>query len=324
MESSDKRPLIGVDLGGTNMQIGVVSHSGAVMSRSKRKTQAEEGYDAIIGRIVDAVGEALEEAGVSKDDIACMGIGAPGPIDPATGVVLNAPNLGWNDAPLGQTLTSKLGIEVRADNDVNVAIWGEYVRGSARGSENCLGAWIGTGVGGGFVLGGELFYGSQKTAGEIGHIQIAPHNPPGQRSLEHNCSRTAVVNRIVNLINAGRRSIVPELVEGKLNKIKSKTVAEAYKLRDQLVVEVVDDAAWRLGVALGGYVTALSLDRIVLGGGLTEALASAWVDRVRDAIVGVAFPEECKQVMVVASELEDDAGVVGAALLARRRVPSEG
>ncbi|MCW5776510.1 MAG: ROK family protein, partial [Phycisphaeraceae bacterium] len=177
--------------------------------------------------------------------------------------------------------------------------------------------------GGGGALGGRLHYGHFLTAGEIGHMHVLPTNPPGQRSLEHNCSRSAVVDRIVRLVRSNRKSMVVDLVGGDFDKIRSKTIAEAYAAGDALVREVVDDSADLLGAHVGGIVTLLALPRVVLGGGLTEAVGPPYVARVREAVRRVAFPDKCKAVEVMASELLDDAGIVGAALLAAERIGAE-
>lgn len=310
---------LGIDLGGTNVQIGVVTGTGQVLSRAKRKTLAEEGRDAVLDRIADGIDEACAAAGVPLDRIVAIGMGAPGPVDPSTGVVIEAVNLRWVNEPIAKIMGDMLGRPVYLDNDVNAAIYGEWKQGAGRGSNNLMGAWIGTGVGGGFILDGRLFYGHFLTAGELGHMILHQNNPPGVRSVEHNCSRTAICNRVRQLIEAGRPSIVTTLVEGKLTKIKSRTIAEAYMKGDALVVDIVHDSATRLGIMLGSIVTLLSLEKIVLGGGLTEAIGQPFVAHVRDAVQRTAFPDVCKKAEVVASTLEDNAGVVGAAFIALER-----
>ncbi|MAY73226.1 MAG: hypothetical protein CMJ31_00605 [Phycisphaerae bacterium] len=317
---SEDKVFLGVDLGGTNIQMGLVSEDGQVLTREKARTDAAEGRDAVLGRIVEGVNACCEDQGISLKDVTAMGIGVPGPVDYVRGVVVEAVNLGWSNEPIGEMLAQRLGIPVTLDNDVNVALYGEWKHGAARGANDVLGAWVGTGVGGAFILNGALYNGHFQTAGEIGHMIISPDNPPGVRSLEHNCSRTAICNRLRQLIEASRESVIPSLVDGKLHKIKSKIVAEAYGRGDELTVEVVHDAAERLGVVLGSLVTALSLGRIVLGGGLTEAMGAVWVEQVRAAVHRVAFPVTTRDVEVVATELLDNAGVIGAALLAKQRV----
>lgn len=320
MAAESQRPYVGVDLGGTNMQIGVVSDAGVVMSRAKRKTEAQEGRDAVLDRMVNGIEEACDAAGVAVADCAGLGIGAPGPIDPDQGIMLEAVNLAWERTPLAAIMTERTGLRTALDNDVNVALYGEWVAGCAKGAKNVVGIWVGTGIGGAFILNGAMHYGHFKTAGEIGHMLIFPDAPPGARSFEHNCSRTALCNRVRSMIEAGKPSVVEQLVEGKLHKIKSKTLAEAFRMGDELVVEMIHDAAQRIGVQAAGLVTALSLEKVVLGGGLTEAMGETWTEHIRSAVHQYVYPPVCRSVEVVASELEDNAGVVGAALIARDRL----
>ncbi|HZW10377.1 MAG TPA: ROK family protein [Phycisphaerales bacterium] len=322
-----ERPVVGIDLGGTNMQVGVVrpdarevGAGAAILGTARKKTKAEEGFEVVLDRVVAAVGEACEAAGMKPGDLGGVGIGAPGAVDPATGIVFEAVNLRWKEVELAKVLGEKLGLPVAVDNDVNVAVYGEWVLGAARGATNVLGVWVGTGIGGGLILNGRMFYGHYHTAGEIGHMLIFPNNPPGTRSLEHNCSRTAVVERIVRLIQSNRKSMLSEISGEKYEKIKSRALAQAYAAGDELTREVVDDAARLIGNQIGGIVTLLSLERVVLGGGLTEAIGEPFVARVREATKDIAFPDVCKGVDVVASELLDNAGLLGAAMIAADRV----
>jgi len=320
-------PAIGIDLGGTNMQIGVVhpaalgaepggDHEVLMAGRAKLKTKAEEGLEAVIDRLHRGVEEACAEAGIAVKELRCLGIGAPGAIDPAKGVVVEAPNLRWDNVPLAAMLEDRLELPVVVDNDVNVAVYGEDRLGAGEGSDFMLGVWCGTGVGGGLILGGKLYYGAKGTAGEIGHMLALPGSQPGSRSLEHNCSRTALAERLVKLIRANRKSMITELTDGKYEKIKSGVIGKAYDAGDELTREIVHEAAKLLGDHIGGIVTLLSLDRVVLGGGLTEALGEPWVEAVREACRRPAFPASVRDVAVVATALEDDAGLLGAALLA--------
>lgn len=313
------KEYVGIDLGGTNMQIGVVDSDCTLLSTAKRKTKPEDGFDAVLERMVSGIDEACQAAKTPIAQLSGIGIGAPGAVDPEEGVVLEAVNLRWNDVPLANILKKRLGIPAFLDNDVNVAIYGENKLGSGKNAQNILGVWLGTGIGGGLILNGGLYYGHFKTAGEIGHTILFPNNPPGSRSLEHNCSRTAVVDRILRLIASNRKSMITSLVDGDLTKVKSKTIGKAYEEKDELTVEVVDDVAQFLGVAIGGVVTLLSLPRVVLGGGLTEALGEGFVDLVQRSTRKIAFPDRCKKVDVVASKLEDNAGVYGAAMIAMER-----
>jgi glucokinase len=314
---------IGVDLGGTNMQIGVVSGSGSdarVIARAKKKTKAAEGQEAVIARLAEGVQEACQEAKVPPSELVAIGIGAPGVIDPATGTVLEAVNLRWNDVPLAQLVKDRFKVPVVVDNDVNVAVYGEYRLGAGDNAKNLLGVWLGTGVGGGLILNGQLHYGDFFSGGEIGHTTLFPRAAAGFRSFEQNCSRTSVVERLVRLIESNHKSILPELADGDLSEVKSKTVAKAYQAGDALTVEVVDDTAELIGIAIASAVTLLSLGRVVLGGGLTEALGEPLVERVRRTVRDHVFPHKAQAVKVVATKLLDDAGVLGSAMLAQEAI----
>ena len=317
---ADTNLVVGIDLGGTNVQIGVVEGGKKVLGRAKRKSKPEEGRDAVIGRIVEGVEEACKESKVKVSDLSGVGIGAPGAIDPDTGVVIEAVNLRWDNVPLADILGKKLGKPVLVENDVNVAVYGENKLGAGENARDLLGVWLGTGIGGGLILNGKLYQGNFFTAGEIGHTILFPGNPPGTRSLEQNCSRTSVVERLVKLIKSNHKSVIPSLVDGDLSEVKSKTVAKAYEMGDELTVEVVDSAAELVGVSIAGVVTLLSLGRVVLGGGLTEALGDALVDKVKKSVRAHVFPDKCRAVKVVGTKLLDDAGVLGAALMAGEKL----
>jgi len=320
MATANQRPVVGIDLGGTNMQIGVVDAGGKILGRSKKKTRSEEGAASVIQRIFDAITEACNEAQVPTRALLAVGIGAPGAIDPVTGIVLEAPNLRWNQVPLARTLAKHIGRPVYVDNDVRSAIYGEHQLGAGRGCSELLGVWIGTGIGGGLILRNELYHGFTNTAGEVGHMTLFPHMPPGSRSIENNCSRTAIVGRILSLIRTNHKSIIPKLADNDLTDVKARVVAMAFDRKDRVTVAVVEDAAENLGIAIASVVTALGLQRVVLGGGLTEAMGERLVSLVRRSVHAHAFPNVAKRVEVVKTELEADAGLLGAASLARKYV----
>ena len=320
MARARKTCLVGIDLGGTNMQIGVVTPENRVIGRSKKKTRANEGLTGVLDRIVAGVREACDDAGIRPEDLQGLGIGAPGAIEPAGGTVLNAPNLGWKDVPLAALLRKRLGVPVILDNDVNAAVYGEWKLGAGKGATDLLGVWIGTGIGGGLVLNDRLYYGAMFTAGEIGHTTLFPHAPPGSRKVEENLSRTALVDRLLRLMKMGHKSIIPQLADHDLTDVRAKTIATAFTRGDRLTHSVIEDAAELLGIVIANAVTLLSLNRVVLGGGLTEAMGESLVKPVRDSTRRHVFPEVLRSVEVVATRLEADAGLLGAALLARERL----
>lgn len=313
------RPVIGIDLGGTNMQIGVVDPLGKVIGRAKKKTRAAEGFKAVLGRMAEGVADACKDARIPVRSLAGIGIGAAGAVDPKTGVILQAPNLRWTNAPLARTLSTATGRPVFVTNDVRAAVIGEHAHGAGKGASHVLAVWLGTGIGGGLILDNRLYSGFFNTAGEIGHITILAGGPPGSRSFEHLCSRTAIADRIVKLIKIGRTSVVTRITEGDLSEVKARIIGEAYRKNDALVKEIVEDAGRAIGTTLAGLSSALSLQRIVIGGGLTEALGEPLVRTIRAAHHEAVYPHILRKTEIVKTRLEDEAGVVGAAVFAQKK-----
>jgi len=208
---------------------------------------------------------------------------------------------------------------VVVDNDVNVGAWGEYRLGAGRGFQDLMAVFVGTGIGGGLVLGGKLYHGHYFTAGEIGHTVSLPHNGLGRRSLENLASRTNVVNQLVGLIQVGHESRIKEITKGDLTQIRSKVLAEAVKKKDKLACEVIRDSARYVGAMVANMVTMLSLPCAVIGGGMPEALGETYVKWVREAFEEFVFPPQLKACKLVAAELGDHAGAIGAALLVREK-----
>ncbi|MGV6815121.1 MAG: ROK family protein [Phycisphaerales bacterium] len=312
----ESKLALGIDLGGTNIQAGVVDERGMVLGRAKVKTESEAGFDGVMDRVASAARQACEDAGVLMSSIHTAGLGVPGPIDPEKGIVIEAVNLRWNNAPVGMALADRLGVPVYADNDVNVAVYGEWRIGAGRQAPDMLGVWVGTGVGGGLIINSQLHRGAHYSAGEIGHMLLYPGAHLGSRSVEHNCSRTAITHELIKLIRSNHPSIVTSLTDGKLHKMKSKVLAMAYEQGDDLVTTVVNDAADRLGIAIASAATLLSIDQVILGGGLIQAIGKPMVDIIRDSVQREIFPHSLRSISVESCVLGDDAGLIGAGLIA--------
>jgi glucokinase len=318
---SGKQLYIGVDLGGTNIAAGVVDEKHKVIARDKKKTKADKGEEQVVERIAKCVREAVSNAELKLADIGGVGIGAPGAVDIKSGVVMNAVNLRWTDYPLAKALRDELdGVPVTLDNDVNVGAWGEYVAGAARDHQDMFGIFVGTGIGGGVVLNGDLYHGHFNTAGEIGHTVLHADAPLGNRTLENRASRTAVGSSLKALILANQDSALSEITDGNLDAIRSGALSKAVEQKDELTLKVLGVSAHYVGVAIANTITLLSLPCAVVGGGLVEALGDVYVDLVRQSFNDHVFPPILKKCAIVASTLGDDAGVVGAADLARTRL----
>ncbi|MSR41323.1 MAG: ROK family protein [Phycisphaerales bacterium] len=323
MKIAKDKVVAGVDLGGTNISVGILDCDGKVVGRAKRKTKASEGRDVVVRRLVEAVWRAMEDAKCDPSSLLGVGVGAPSAVDVSKGMVIKAGNLGWENVPLREILEKEFRLPVALDNDVNVAVWGEAQLGAARGRKNVLAVWVGTGVGGGLILDGKLWRGPFHTAGEIGHVVLFPGGQPGFMTVEDICSRTGVVNALRRLLPMHPDSALHALLrergaEGKSDdegSIGSAMIAKAYERGDELTLKVLNQSADLLGLAIANVVTMLAIDTIVIGGGLAEALGKPYLARVRKQFERTVFPSNCSGCEVVGSSLNDLAGVLGAGML---------
>lgn len=313
---------IGIDLGGTNMSVGVVDRRGRIVGRAKKKTKAHEGKDTVIDRLVAAMEAACEDAKVGMGDVRTVGIGAPGPVDYERGVVITAGNLGWKNVPLAEILRKRTGVPVCVDNDANVAAWGEATVGAGEGADSLLAVWVGTGVGAGIVVNRCVWRGDLWTAGEIGHLVSYPNGQPGSRKIEEFCSRTGMVRSLTTLAGLHpdslfNKALAKHQAEGKGGPLGSGALASCYEAGDPLVRDVVNSAADLLGTSIANWITMMSMRTVVLGGGVTEALGKPYLDRVEAAVKAAVFPAAlAPKVSLRMTKLKDEAGVLGAAMLA--------
>jgi glucokinase len=315
-------PVVGIDLGGTNMQIGVLSADGRIIGRCKRKTKAALGVDGVIERLVEGVARACAEAGVATGELGAIGAGIPGAIDAPRGVVYEAPNLRWIDVPIRDRLHEALGVPVAIDNDVNAALLGEARRGAGRGHPDLLGVWVGTGVGGALMLGNAIWRGPFFTAGEIGQTIASPTASPAKRTLEQNASRTGIVHTLELTLLQHPESLLHTLRRQNDDVIGSRQLAIAFESCDRAAVEAIEDAAELLGASIANVVTLLSIGAVVIGGGVTEALGQPFLDLIRRHFDRCVFPARLRSAALLLTELRDDAGVIGATLLAQELAAS--
>ncbi len=317
--------VVGVDMGGTKILSAVIDAEGNILGTAKLSTKAAEGASAVMDRIAESIRKAIDKSGVNEASIAAIGIGAPGPLDPATGVVIFAPNLGWRDVPLKAELEARTGVPTFVDNDVNVGTFGEHAFGAAQGVQNVVGIFVGTGIGGGIILNGELFHGASKTAGEVGHIIVKAGGPRcgcGTRGcLEAIASRTAMAKQFRKAIEKkGKKSVLTKLTDGDLSIIRSGVLVKAIQANDKLTLKVFKKVTRYLGIGVGSIVNFLNPDMIVLGGGVVEALDDTFIDNIRSYAEKYALPNTLSGVEIVRAKLGDNSGILGAAALARHRL----
>ena len=317
--------VIGVDMGGTKILSAVIDAEGNILGTAKVPTKADAGTSVVIDRIADSIQKAIGTSGVNETSIEAVGIGAPGPLDPETGVVIFAPNLGWRDVPLKAELEARVGIPTFVDNDVNIGTLGEHAFGAGKGVQNIVGIFVGTGIGGGIILQGELFHGASKTAGEIGHIIVKADGPRcgcGRRGcLEALASRTAMTKQFQKAIKKkGKKSVISKLTNGDLSAIRSGVLAKAIRANDKLTLKIFKKATKYLGIGIGSIVNFLNPEMIILGGGVVEALDDTFLDNIRAAAAKYALPNTLDGVQIVRAKLGDNSGILGAAALARQRL----
>ena len=311
---------IGFDLGGTKMLCGAIASDGSVIATKKKKTKELSDPDALLDRIVRCVDGCLKKAGLERNDVAEMGVAAPGPIDSKAGVLLETPNLGLREFPMARLLRDRLGFPVFLENDVNAGLYGEYRHGGAGGYRNIVGLFPGTGIGGAMIFDGVLYRGATGGAGELGHMIVEPGGRIcgcGRRGcLEAVAGRGAMAREATLLVISGKAPTIEAGAGTDVSRMKSSIFLDAIENGEEAVIELVDRAAWWLGVGMANCVNAFNPDVIVLGGGLVEKLGERYVAAAERSMREHAMEFLVRQVKIVTAELGDDAAVVGAAELA--------
>jgi glucokinase len=315
--------FVGVDLGGTKILSGVFKHSLECIGTAKASTKAQRGVEAVIERIARCVQDAADEADLTLKQVAGVGVGAPGAVDFAEGRVIFAPNMeGWKDVPLKKDLEKQLGVPVFVENDCNISALGVHVAELKGKPKHLIGIFVGTGLGGGLILNGELYGGFNHTAGEIGHMVLDVNGPKcgcgNKGCFEALASRTAIFQQIKAGIKDGQKTILTEMLGDDLGDLRSGDLRKAIRRGDKFVDKVVETAAEYIGIGVANLVNLFSPEVVVLGGGVIEALADEMMGVIVETAQDYAMPGTMKGVEIIASKLGDSAGITGAAVLARR------
>lgn len=308
---------IGIDLGGTKILAGLYDHDLTLLARAKHPTGAEGGPAGVFGRIGQAVDAVVREAKVDPAAVRGLGFGVPGQIEPNTTTVRYAPNLNWRDVDIQPLLPADWHWPVVLENDVRMGTYGEFAHGAAKGARHVFGCFVGTGVGGGLILDGELYTGFNGHAGEVGHVVL--HWRKGD-TLESLAGRRYQMKRAKTLLEEGPKKLRKDWKAVDLDKVKSSQLAELYAKGDPVAVQVVDDAARAVGAGIGSVVNLLSPEVVVLGGGVAGALGESFLERVWDVAQRYALPGATKNVRCLPAALGDDSGIVGCAAFARAKL----
>ena len=310
-----KSYAVGIDLGGTNIKGGLIRPDGTVVAKKSIKTEAQGGAEHVIRRIAALADELVAEVGMKKTDSAGICVGSPGPLDSGIGLIYEAPNLGWRDVRLSDMLAPLAGMPVFVENDANVAAFGEAWAGAARDSKCAILLTLGTGIGGGIVINGELWRGVSDTGAELGHMTINFEGPLcgcGARGcIEAYASATAVARRMKEAVESGRESSLSgDILAGR--DVDSKMIHDAALGGDALAGEVIEQTGRYLGIAVANFVNIFNPDRVVLHGGLVNAGEMLFAP-LRQTMKGLCFEASQRKLEILPSALKGDAGIVGAA-----------
>ena len=320
---ADKKWVIGVDLGGTNIVVGVLPMDGGdgeVLALKSEPTEAQRGAKYVVDKIVllieEARAEVVAQFGGTRSDFAGIGIGSPGPLNRPSGTVINTPNLGWRNFPLRDLVSNAVNLPAVLDNDANCATYGEWWLGAGRNTKTLIGLTLGTGIGGGIVLNGEIFHGVSDAAGEIGHMTIEANGrkcPCGNYGcLEAYASGPAIAARAVEGIESGAETMLADLVHGRLDDVTAATVYEAVILGDPYANEVMHETAKFLGAGVANIINIFNPEMVVIAGGVTKAGDHLFVP-LRAEVRKRAFKSAMDACQITPAQLPGTAGVIGAA-----------
>ncbi len=311
---------VGIDLGGTNIKGGVCTPDGQLRFRRSIDTQAAGGVAHVLGRMAELVDDLVRDAQLTKTELAGVGVGAPGPMSHAAGVVHNAPNLpGWVNVPLREQFSAMIGLPVVLENDANAAAFGEYVAGAGREVHSLVMLTLGTGIGGGIVLAGKLWRGHFDNAGEIGHLVTVPDGracPCGQRGcLERYASASAVAERLCEAVRAGESSTLKAKVLAN-EAFDARHVLAAADAGDALAARIWDETCQYLALGIVNLRHLLNPELVVLAGGLSNA-GPRLLEPVKAHFERLSWKIAPDAPRIALATLGENAGMIGAAALAR-------
>lgn len=310
---------IGVDLGGTNIAVGVVDENLKIIGRGKVKTRCPRPAAEIFDDIAVAVNMAIKDAGISIDDVKSVGVGTPGSVNKENGYIEFANNLGFDQVPAKEMLEERIGKPVYLDNDANCAALGEAIAGAGKGVGNFVAVTLGTGVGSGIIVNGKIVAGMNYAAGEMGHTVIMVNGKQcncGRKGCwEQYASATALISQTKEAMLENKDSKMWQLTNGSVDNASGRTAFDAMRLGDETAQKVVDNYIYYVAVGVINIINTFQPEFVCIGGGIShegDTLLNPLRKHVDDERYSRHSSKQCK---VVAAELGNDAGVFGAALL---------
>ncbi|MBC5637209.1 ROK family glucokinase [Ornithinibacillus sp. BX22] len=313
----NKSIIVGVDIGGTTVKIGILKASGEIMQKWEIETNKSSDDTAVMNDIWESVLGRLTELAIDLHNVLGIGIGAPGFIDGEKGYVYEAVNLGWKDFNLADYMSSKTGLPVYVENDANIAVLGENWLGAGNQSNDILAVTLGTGVGGGVIAGGKIINGVNGTAGEIGHITVDPNGYPcncGRKGcLETIASATGIVRQAEKFMEDDPSCKLAQ-IQNQYGAITAKHIFELAANGDENSIQIVNHTADILGLVLANLAVTVNPSKILIGGGVSKA-GDQLLQPIKKSFTKYALARTSRACEIRIAELGNDAGIIGAAYL---------
>ena len=310
---------LGIDLGGTNIVAGVVDENYKIVATAKRKTNCPRPAEEIVGDMAAVALEAIENAGLKKEDIDSAGVGAPGSINPVDGVVVYSNNLGFYDVKMAKMLKDLTGIDFYLENDANAAAYGEFIAGAGKGTKDFVMITLGTGVGGGVVIDGKIFSGSNNAGTELGHTVIAMDGEVcscgRQGCWEAYASATALIRQTKQAMIRYPDTVMWDLVNGDINAVNGLTAFDAMRKGDKAGKQVVDKYIYYIAVGISNNINIFQPEILCIGGGVSKE-GDNLIIPINEFVSGENYARNLiKKCIIKTAELGNDAGIIGAAYL---------
>jgi glucokinase len=323
-ELKPTRPVIGVDIGGTKVAVGLVDAAGKILTQVRAPMVANGGPQAALEAVtgaIDSLSVKMSANSPTEGIIRAIGMCAPGPLDPQTGIVINPPNLPcWRNFALASRVADQYRVPVKLDNDANAAALAETLWGAARGYRYVFYATVGTGIGTGIVLDGRIYHGRTGAAGEGGHLSI-DYNGPVCSCGKHGCIEAlaagpAIASRARSKFSVehSRHSTILDLAKGKIDTITSEMVGQAYLAGDPLALEILQETVELLSAWLGNIIDLLDPDVIVMGGGVA-AMLSPFFDEIKNRLARWCVNSRSAEIPLLIAHYGAEAGIAGGAAL---------
>ena len=310
----------GIDLGGTKIYAIIIDETGKILAREKIKTEGSDSFDNVIDRVKECYYGALKNSGINENEISAIGMAVPSAVNVDKGILIYAPNLGngWRNIELSKIMYEKLRKPFFMDNDVNIGTFGEYYLGAGKNYNHIYGIFVGTGIGGGYVIDGKIIRGVNYTAGEIGHMIVKIGGPKcncGRKGcLEAIAGKVGIINYIIKQVEKkGEKTILSEIAPNWKKSVGSSALAKCFHKNDRVVVKALTRAAKTIGIAIANLINTIGIDAIILGGGLIEELGDVLIPIIKEYMVEYSIADGAKGIPLLKAELGDDAVALGAA-----------